>query len=187
MKFIQNLYSQRELRHRIANMHSRLYRVAYAWSHDTHLASDIVQETIAKALKRIVQLREPEKLDSWLFGIMTNCWRDHFRSKRDVTNIDDVELEDLNTPERLHQKQDIVLHVRNAVAQLPAAQRYIVTLVDLEGFSYTQVAEIMEIPIGTVMSRLSRARKQLASLLLEYKSDTTTDMIPARSHLRRIK
>lgn len=187
MKFLQNLCSQRELRQRIANTHSRLYRVAYAWGHDKELASDIVQETIAKALKRITQLREPEKLDSWLFGIMTNCWRDYFRSKRDVTNIDDVELEDRNTPERLHQKHDIVMHVRNAIAQLPAAQRYVVTLVDLEGFSYTQVAEIMDIPIGTVMSRLSRARKQLASLLLEYKSDAAYDKDAARSHLRRIK
>lgn len=186
MKLLQNLCVQRDLRQRIANAHSRLYRVAYAWGHDADLASDIVQETMAKALKYVSQLREPEKLNSWLFGIMTNCWRDHFRAKRDITNIDDIELEDKNTPERLHHKQDIVMNVRNAVAQLPSAQRYVVTLVDLEGFSYAQVAEIMEIPIGTVMSRLSRARKLLASMLLEYKPDASQENVATRSHLRRI-
>ena len=185
MNFLQNLCVQRELRQRIAKTHARLYRVAYAWGHDPDLASDIVQETIAKALKRVSQLREPEKLNSWLFGIMTNCWRDHFRRKREMTNIDDIELEDFDTPERLHQKHDIVTNVRNAIALLPAGQRYVVTLIDLEGFSYADVAGIMEIPVGTVMSRLSRARKQLATILLEYKADDA-DIEAPRSPIRRI-
>jgi RNA polymerase sigma-70 factor (ECF subfamily) len=189
MKLLQNICAQRELKQRVASMHGRMYRVAYAWGHDKELASDIVQEAIAKALKSLSQLRETEKLDSWMFGIMTNCWRDHFRNKRDIANIDDVEIEltDMNTPERIQHKQDIVINVRNAVAQLPAAQRYVVTLVDLEGFSYTQVAEIMDIPIGTVMSRLSRARKQLAAMLLEFKPETAQEQPADRPHLRRIK
>lgn len=186
MNFLQTLCVQRELRQRIAKTHTRLYRVAYAWGHDPDLASDIVQETIIKALKSVSQLRDPEKLNSWLFGIMTNCWRDHFRRTRDMTNIDDIELEDFETPERLHQKQDIVTNVRNAIALLPAGQRYVVTLVDLEGFSYAEVAGIMAIPVGTVMSRLSRARRQLATMLLEYKVDDTDTIEPTHSPLRRI-
>lgn len=170
MNFLQNLCVQRELRARIAKTHGRLYRVAYAWGHNADLASDIVQETIAKALKKVSQLREPEKLESWMFGIMTNCWRDHFRRQHEFVDIDDVTLTDEETPEKYYQRQDVVDLVRSAIARLPEGQRHVVTLVDLESFSYTEVANILGIPVGTVMSRLSRARCQLAEILLAKKT-----------------
>lgn len=184
MNLIKNICLHRELKQRIAKAHVRLYRVAYAWGHDPDLASDMAQETIAKALKKASQLREPEKLESWMFGIMTNCWRDHFRRTRECTNIDDIELHDNNTPDRMKHKQDIVTSVREAISRLPASQRYVVTLVDLEGFSYAEVAGILDIPVGTVMSRLSRARKQLAAKLLDYKVEH--ELPGARPQLRSI-
>ena len=178
MSFLQNLCLQRELRARIAKTHSRLYRVAYAWGHDADLAAELVQETMAKALHKVSQLREPEKLDSWLFGILTNCWRDHFRRQRDFVDVDEVRLIDETTPEGLHHRQDVIEQVRNAVSRLSEGQRHVVTLVDLEGFSYTEVANILGIPVGTVMSRLSRARNQLAQMLLAKRpeSERNTNM-----------
>jgi RNA polymerase sigma-70 factor (ECF subfamily) len=190
MNIIKNLCQQRELRQKIANNHKRLYRTAYAWGHDAELASDLAQETMAKALKRINQLRDPNKLNSWLFGILINCWRDHFRQRRDVVDIADIDLKHEDTPEKLKHKQDIVDNVRSSVARLPEGQRQVVTLVNLEGFSYAEVAEILEIPVGTVMSRLSRARSTLADYLLTYKTNqdvSSGDKASQQPRLRRIK
>ena len=69
-------------------------------------------------------------------------------------------------PEGLHHRQDVIEQVRHAVSRLSEGQRHVVTLVDLEGFSYTEVSNILGIPVGTVMSRLSRARSHLAQMLL---------------------
>ncbi len=173
MKIIQHLCLLRELKSKIAKSHGRLYRMAYAWGHDPDLAQDLAQETMEKALKQLSQLRDPEKLDSWMFGILNNCWHDHFRRQRNLLDINDItELKHEDTPEALHDRQDIVSSVRYSIARLPANQRYVVTLVDIEGFSYAEVATILDIPTGTVMSRLSRARKQLANYLLDYKVET---------------
>jgi RNA polymerase sigma-70 factor (ECF subfamily) len=185
MSLIKSVCQHRELKRRIADNHQRLYRTAFSWGHDPDLASDIAQETMAKALKRVSQLRDPKKLDSWLFGILINCWRDHFRQQRDTVDIAEVELPHNETPEKLKQSDDLVASVRRSIARLPEGQRQVVTLVNLEGFSYAEVAEILDIPVGTVMSRLSRARSTLAELLLSYK--TNQDVKPARAKLRRIK
>lgn len=185
MSLFNNVCLHRELKQRIADNHKRLYRTAFSWGHDPDLASDLAQETMVKALKRIGQLREPGKLDSWLFGILINCWRDHFRQQRDTVDITDVELPHDDTPEKLKQSEDLVSSVRHSIARLPEGQRQVVTLVNLEGFSYAEVAEILDIPVGTVMSRLSRARAALADSLLNYK--TNQDINPARVKLRRIK
>lgn len=190
MNLFDKVCAQRNLKQRIADNHKRLYRTAYAWGHDPDLASDITQETMAKALKRVSQLRDPNKLDSWLFGILINCWRDHFRQQRDTIDIDEVELQHQDTPEKLNQTQDMVDSVRRSIARLPEGQRQVITLVNLEGFSYAEVAEILEIPVGTVMSRLSRARGTLAEYLLTYK--TNQDVSSGKTHtarprLRRVK
>jgi len=190
MNLFEKICLHRALKQRIADNHKRLYRTAYSWGHDPDLAADLAQEAIAKALTRVSQLREAKKLDSWLFGILINCWRDHFRKQRDTVDIDDVELQHDDTPEKLKQTQDMVDSVRRSITRLPEGQRQVVTLVNLEGFSYAEVAEILEIPVGTVMSRLSRARSTLADYLLTYK--TNQDVNPGkiesgRPKLRRIK
>ena len=190
MNLFEKLCLQRNLKQRIAGNHKRLYRTAYSWGHNPDLAADLAQEAMTKALARVGQLRETEKLDSWLFGILINCWRDHFRKQREMVNIDDLELQHDDTPEKIKQTQDMVDSVRSSIARLPEGQRQVVTLVNLEGFSYAEVAEILEIPVGTVMSRLSRARNTLAKYLLTYKTnqDVSTDMVESvRPKLRRIK
>lgn len=152
----------------------KLYRVAFSWSHNSALADDLVQETLIKALRSKNQLRDSAKMNGWLFSILANCWRDHFRQNRVMEDIDDLEdyqCVDNTTPENDHAQSQIAVRVLEAVARLPMGQRQVLTLVDLEEFSYVEVAGILSIPIGTVMSRLCRARQTLKLHLQEFAPD----------------
>lgn len=160
-----------DFNNRLEQNRKRLYRVAYSWCHNTHLADDLVQETMLRAMKSAASLRSFEAMDSWLFSILTNCWRGHLRSRRDLQEFDENEFQSDSSPETANQQRQTVYRVRNAVAQLPPGQREVVTLVDLEGFSYAEVAEILTIPIGTVMSRLCRARQTLKEKLIDAAVD----------------
>jgi len=171
-----------EMKRSLGTFRPHLYRLAYSWSHDPALADELTQEALTKALRKLHQVRQPETLDRWLFGILANCWRDHFRRLRPMDDIDDCPLHDDNTPEQQHEQQRLVGTVRQAIEQLPEGQRQTITLVDLEGFSYAEVSDILQIPMGTVMSRLCRARKALAGNLIEYKPRTTEEI----GRIRRI-
>lgn len=162
-----------------------LYRLAYAWCHDAALADDLVQETLSKALQKSSQLRDPKARDAWLFSILANCYRDHFRKLRDMDDIDDMEISIEVTPETESGRNEIVDKVRAAIGRLAQGQRQVVTLVDIEGFSYVEVAQILDVPIGTVMSRLCRARAAMKDILLpEFQQHTAGT---GRGVLRRVK
>ncbi len=167
MKFFALLHKDRRFGKELAAYRGRLYRMAYAWCHDPCMADDLVQETMARALKNAGQLRNPKAMGGWLFTILANCWREHFRRRRETVNVDCVELANESTPEIEYASLQVVRRVREAVADLPGDQRRTVTLVDLEGFSYSEVSEILDAPIGTVMSRLHRARRALRKMLIE--------------------
>jgi RNA polymerase sigma-70 factor (ECF subfamily) len=177
-------YRSREARQKLEQHRARLYRIAYAWTHSAALADDLVQETLTKALTKFSQLRDPKASEAWLYSILTNCYRDHFRRSRETEDIDDVELVHENTPESESSQQQVVRQVRRAMARLPEGQRQVVSLVDLEGFSYIEVAEILSVPIGTVMSRLCRARAALKEQLL---SEMQKQAVAMESKIRRIK
>ena len=162
-----------------------LYRIAYAWCHDPALADDLVQETLSKAWVRRAQLRDEAALKPWVVAIMNHCWLDHLRSRRDFDDVDDLHdsLESgADSPEACCNREQVIACVRAAVARLPLGQRQVLTLVDLEEFSYAEVAGILDIPVGTVMSRLSRARATLKNLL-----DTASQQTVAQPMLRRVK
>lgn len=178
--FLQNREAQRTLE----QVRSRLYRVAYSWCHNAALADDLVQETLTKALQKSSQLRDPKARDAWLFTILANCFRDHFRKQRDMDDIDEIEISHDVTPETESGSGQIIVKVRAAIGRLPEGQRQVVTLVDLEGFSYVEVAQILEVPIGTVMSRLCRARNALKTMLLPEFQQHLSAATPA---LRRVK
>jgi RNA polymerase sigma-70 factor (ECF subfamily) len=147
-----------------------LYRLAYSWCHDAALADDLVQETLLRALDRAAQLRDPERLKSWLCSILANCLRDHYRRLRgheDIDELDESVLELGETPEAARESLQLAERVRAEVARLPLGQRQVLTLVDLEEYSYAEVADILQVPIGTVMSRLCRARALLRQRLLD--------------------
>ena len=181
--FLNILNRSRETRVALEQTRSRLYRMAFAWCHNAALADDLVQETLIKAIQKSTQLRDPKARDAWLFSILTNCYRDHFRRHRDMDDVDEMELLHEATPETESTEKDIILKVRQAIARLPEGQRQAVTLVDLEGFTYVEVATILEIPIGTVMSRLCRARAAMKQQLLREFGDQAGRH---GSHIRRI-
>lgn len=183
MNVLQRLCKSQEFRGRLERSRDRLYRVAYSWCHNPDLAEDLVQETLSKALVRADQLRDPDALVSWLLRIMTNEFRDHLRRQRPMSDVDDIVLEEPSTLDSEHERGEVVSTVRGAVQKLPFAQRQVLTLVDLEGLSYKEVAEVLEIPIGTVMSRLCRGRHALRELLHEYRAAGQK----ARTPIRRVK
>lgn len=156
----------------LEELRPRLYRVAFSWSHNPELSDDLVQETMVKALKNAHQVKNKDAIDGWLFGILNNCWRDHFRRIKEVEDIDNIVLINEVTPSHVVEAHSIVERVRLAIASLPSGQSQVVTLVDLEGFSYNEVADILNVPVGTIMSRLCRARSTLSNKLMELQSDT---------------
>ncbi|MDH5539321.1 MAG: sigma-70 family RNA polymerase sigma factor [Rhizobacter sp.] len=166
----------------LAQSRAGLFRLAFMWCHDRALADDLTQEALVKALRHAEQLRDPARMRAWLYGILANCWRDHLRARRPTEDIDTVEehlLASADTPERTASQSQLALRVQTAVARLPVGQREVLSLVDLEECSYAEVALILDIPIGTVMSRLCRGRAALRSALADTQAP--------RSALRSVK
>lgn len=165
----------------LASEHQRLYRMAYSWCCDAALAADLSQEAMLRALSRLEQLSDPQKFQAWLYAILHNCFLSHLRGRRPNEPLEEVvlarhdALECAESTESVSERNEIVRQVRGAICQLPLGQRQVITLVDLNGCSYAEVAEILEVPIGTVMSRLYRARQALRALI-----EAQTDARPQR-------
>jgi len=175
MKLLDVLCRNREFEQHLSDNRERLYRIAFSWCHHADVADDLVQETCAKALKQRKQLRELDAMSPWLFRILMNTWHDHLRARKETVEFDEASFTDEQTPETLNSCFETVQRVRQSMAKLPIGQREVLTLVDLERFSYAEVAQILDIPAGTVMSRLSRARRQLKEILLVAEDrDTAT-------------
>ena len=183
MHIIDRLCAARALKERIATRRVRLYKVAYAWCGEPHLADDLVQEAMARAMDKYLQLRDPSRLDSWLYSILNNCWREHLRGRRPETELDDQAHESTHCPERINLSSELTERVFELMSRLPEGQRQVLSLVALEELSYREVAEALDIPIGTVMSRLSRARQFLADRL----SAANKPLAETRPKLRRVK
>ncbi len=161
----------------------RLYRIAYSWTHNRALADDLTQETLIKAMRKASQLRDPDAGNAWLYSILANCYRDHLRRSREMDDIDESDIEGSSNPEQESSELEIVHQVRGAMSRLSDGQRQVISLVDIEGFSYVEVAQILNVPIGTVMSRLCRARAALRDELLNWKQPASSQ----GATIRRIK
>jgi len=166
-----NFCRSQHFKKRLEEIRPSLYKMAYSWCHSGDIADDLVQETVIKAMRKAGSLRDIKAIHSWMFMILSNCWRDYLRRQKPTEDIDECIFTDDNTPELAQERQNITDIVQEAIATLPQGQRQVLSLVAFEGFSYTEVSEIMGIPIGTVMSRLNRARKALAVQLLDLKKD----------------
>jgi RNA polymerase sigma-70 factor, ECF subfamily len=129
---------------------------------------DVVQASLEKAMRNLEQYQPGTRLDSWLFAIARNQWIDDRRLARNRNPHDDFEeMVDLTGDDGREdtETRDMQRRVRAAVDSLPEDQRELVGLVMLEGFAYREAADMLGIPIGTVMSRLSRAKAALAGTL----------------------
>ncbi len=162
---------QRKLCKRLEDGRGRLFRMAYAWSHNADVADEVVQEAMIKALNNVDKIKNIQTLDGWLFRILSNCFIDYCRKQRDEVEIDDTVLIEQNTPESITSQDEMLSAVRFAIACLPYKHRQVLTLVDIENFSYAEVAEIVGVPQGTIMSRLNRARQSLKQKLDEPAHD----------------
>ncbi len=181
MRFFKN---HSKIRKAIESQRPHLFRLAFSWCHNEQLAEDLVQDTCVKALEKSEQLREVDKVAGWLTRILVNLHRDHLRREREFVDISELSLTDGGTPERHVRSENTGAHVRAVIARLGEEQRKVLTLVDLSDFTYAEVARILDIPIGTVMSRLCRARRQLRTLLEESQTGGATLIKP---ELRLIK
>ncbi len=140
----------------------RLRRYATAWLHNAADADDLVQDCVERALRQQASLQHPERLGGWLFAILHNLHLSNLRrARRRGTTIgldslaDDLALS--APPEDRNQIRDFA----RAMASLSDDHRQILLLVSLEGLTYREIAALLDVPIGTVMSRLARARERL--------------------------
>jgi len=175
--------NKRYIRGELEKRRELLYRLAFSWCHNPALADDLVQDAMVKALKNARQLKDAAAIKGWLSKILANCWYDHLRRTRETVDLDNLPYEETASSGDEHEQQDIVSRVRAMIAELPVGQRQVITLVDLAGFSYVEISHILDIPVGTVMSRISRARKALRAKLADY--DPRQDIL--RAKIRRIK
>jgi RNA polymerase sigma-70 factor, ECF subfamily len=157
-----------EIRHQMVVLLPRLRAFARALARTSDAADDLVQATCEKALRSLHLWTPGTRLDSWMFRIMQNEWIDTKRRTRPQVEIDEPAIQPLLVGEdgrRTVEARLTLDQVRALIERLPEEQRTVLTLICLEDMSYRETAEILEIPIGTVMSRLGRARNALAKAL----------------------
>ncbi len=159
-----------------------LYNTAYRMTRSAEDAEDLVQETFFKAYKYYDKFEEGTNLKAWLFKILKNTFINNYRKRKlEPRSVDFAEIEDSferivrrdNSEQPADPESEFFAgvlddDVKKALESLPYDYRMVVILADLEDFSYKEIAEILDCPVGTVMSRLYRGRKLLEKALLKY-------------------
>ncbi|HEY2780114.1 MAG TPA: sigma-70 family RNA polymerase sigma factor [Steroidobacteraceae bacterium] len=157
--------SVENIQEQIVALLPRLRRFARNLVRNPHDADDVVQIAVERALLRLDQWRSDARLDSWLFKILRNAWIDEVRARGRRAKIFMPEEAGEQVGEALMEREIDRLSTEAALARLPEDQRLAVGLVLVEGLSYKDAADVLEVPIGTLTSRLARGREALQGML----------------------
>lgn len=166
----QNRTREETLKKEMIGLLPRLRRFARGLSKDPELADDLVQDACERALERLDQVRENTRIDSWMYRIVYTRWIDRLRRQKTrkahlilMTDANKQTRPDSTSADsRLHAALDI----RTALNALPEVHRAAIVLVVVEGYGYSEAAKILDLPVGTVASRVARARGMLSKLLV---------------------
>lgn len=163
---------QEALRKQIVGLLPRLRRFATSLAKDTDQADDLVQAACERALKRLDQLREGSRLDSWLYRIIYTQWIDKMRRRKirsEKLIILGRDIESRSAQTEFDSRLNASLDIHQALRRLPKEHRAAVMLVCVDGYSYAEAAEVLDVPAGTVASRVSRARIMMGRCLTDAK------------------
>jgi RNA polymerase sigma-70 factor (ECF subfamily) len=188
------MHSSGDFEQQLTDVLDRLYATALRMTRNRDDAEDLVSETVTRALKCRDSLNDPASFRGWIFRILTNTFISHCRKQRNcpeisltATDSEDKGEDDFSLFDRLHQpfllfwgsnpEQEFLNNVLRddigrALDKLTEEYRIVVLLSDVEGFSYPEIAAMLEIPIGTVRSRLARARSRLQKSLWQHAIET---------------
>jgi RNA polymerase sigma-70 factor (ECF subfamily) len=144
----------------------RLWRFCHVLTGDRNAADDLAQATCLRALERAAQFQAGTRLDHWVFRIAQSVWLNQRRADKVRRGFGQVPVETagLATSGDIAEAHIFLAQVLSSVMALPEAQRVTVLLVYVEGYSYQEAADLLDIPVGTVMSRLACARSRLSRL-----------------------
>jgi RNA polymerase sigma-70 factor, ECF subfamily len=173
-----------EIRARMVAVLPRLRRFAYALTGSTELGDDLVQETCLRALSRVERWQPGTRLDSWMYRIAQNIWLDRMRANKvrgEVVDVEAVAALPGSDGREVTDSQLTLKAVDAALDQLPAEQRAVIALVCIEGVSYKEAAEITGVPMGTIMSRLARARQALHAILDQPATARTARVVASKT------
>lgn len=141
-------------------------RYARALTNDIHRSDDLVQDCLERAWSRLHQFKQGSNMKAWLFTIMHNIYANQARRYNKTPQLVDIDTMADRPCSSSRQELNLELHdLNNALQQLPSEQKEVLLLVGLEGMRYQEVSDIIGIPLGTVMSRLYRAREKLRNIM----------------------
>jgi RNA polymerase sigma-70 factor (ECF subfamily) len=166
---------------RVEKYQNRIFSMVYGMTRNREYARDIAQDTFVKAYRNLESFRLESSFYTWLYRIAMNLTIDHARKvKRQPTGEFDEEIAQrddggsvaephhIDSPSRALERKQLYTHIMDALEKLPEDQKQVILLRELEGLSYKEIADLMEIPEGTVMSRLFYARKKMQKLLAAH-------------------
>ncbi len=172
-----------------SSYYTKTYNICYRMLNNPEDASEQAQETFIKAFRYIKDFKGNCSISTWLYRIATNVCLDYLRKNRNKQNLsleqniyDDIKMKDRlisdnPEPEKVAEINAQRKAIRDALSQMNEKNRIMVVLRDFNGLSYDEIAEIIKAPVGTVKSRISRARSELRNLLCKDKEHLFTDYV----------